>query len=82
MKWNQAYTYLKQSNSRVFKDDIFEKIIDAQNYYLHMRLRLITVLILVTVENAKEKRNEMINLVRHYLKIAANCNNHWLIEVA
>ena len=76
---NQAYTYLKQS--KVSNKDDIQKIIDAQNNYLHIVDKMITCIDSVTVENAKEKRNEMDNLSKDYLKIAANVTTT-VIEVA
>lgn len=76
---NQAYTYLKQS--KVSNKDDIQKIIDAQNNYLHIVDKMITCIDSVTVENAKEKRNEMDNLSKDYLKIAANVTTN-VIEVA
>ncbi|KGT41901.1 MULTISPECIES: hypothetical protein [Bacillus] len=76
---NQAYTYLKQS--KVSNKDDIQKIIDAQNNYLHIVDEMITCIDSVTVENAKEKRNEMDNLSKDYLKIAANVTTT-VIEVA
>ncbi|HEF5706583.1 TPA: hypothetical protein SAX33_000199 [Bacillus cereus] len=76
---NQAYIYLKQS--KVSNKDDIQKIIDAQNNYLHIVDEMITCIDSVTVENAKEKRNEMDNLSKDYLKIAANVTTT-VIEVA
>ncbi|MEB9735860.1 hypothetical protein GVV68_25935 [Bacillus cereus] len=76
---NQAYTYLKQS--KVSNKDDIQKIIDVQNNYLHIVDKMITCIDSVTVENAKEKRNEMDNLSKDYLKIAANVTTT-VIEVA
>lgn len=76
---NQAYTYLKQS--KVSNKDDIQKIIDAQNNYLHIVDKMITCIDSVTVENAKEKRNEMDNFSKDYLKVAANVTTT-VIEVA
>ncbi|PEW43874.1 hypothetical protein CN431_12365, partial [Bacillus cereus] len=62
------------------KDDI-QKIIDAQNNYLQIVDKMIVCIDSVTVENAKEKRNEMNNLSKEYLKVAANVTTT-VIEVA
>lgn len=66
---NQAYTYLKQS--KVSNKDDIQKIIDAENNYLQIVDKMIACIDSVTVENAKEKRNEMNNLSAEYLKVAA-----------
>ncbi|HDR8171393.1 TPA: hypothetical protein QC096_002585 [Bacillus thuringiensis] len=76
---NQAYTYLKQS--KVSNKDDIQKIIDAQNNYLQIVDKMIVCIDSVTVENAKEKRNEMNNLSKEYLKVAANVTTT-VIEVA
>ncbi|HDR3488662.1 hypothetical protein A6279_01455 [Bacillus wiedmannii] len=76
---NQAYTYLKQS--KVSNKDDIQKIIDAQNNYLQIVDKMIVCIESVTVENAKEKRNEMNNLSKEYLKVAANVTTT-VIEVA
>ncbi|EOQ28100.1 TPA: hypothetical protein ROY24_000024 [Bacillus cereus] len=76
---NQAYTYLKQS--KVSNKDDTQKIIDAQNNYLQIVDKMIVCIDSVTVENAKEKRNEMNNLSKEYLKVAANVTTT-VIEVA
>ncbi|MDR4982973.1 hypothetical protein CN491_13990 [Bacillus cereus] len=76
---NQAYTYLKQS--KVSNKDDIQKIIDAENNYLQIVDKMIACIDSVTVENAKEKRNEMNNLSKEYLKVAANVTTT-VIEVA
>ncbi|MDM5236069.1 hypothetical protein QUF83_07515 [Bacillus cereus] len=76
---NQAYTYLKQS--KVSNKDDIQKIIDAENNYLQIVDKMIVCIDSVTVENAKEKRNEMNNLSKEYLKVAANVTTT-VIEVA
>ncbi|PFZ09244.1 hypothetical protein COL60_15070 [Bacillus pseudomycoides] len=64
---NQAVTFLK--GSKLKKDEI-PKLINAENDYLKTTDKLIACLDSVTVENTKEKRNEMNSLKQEYLKSA------------
>lgn len=64
---NQAVTFLKGSK---LKKDETQKLINAENNYLKITEKLIACLDSVTVENAKEKRNEMNSLKQEYVKSA------------